>query len=405
MRFKRSRFISITVDDRRLVDLEQLLRGAVRISHRPQLRALALSAGAAASFPLAADDVRVLGGVPAGEWTPAEELTAALGVDRERLEDLADQGLLLSDAERPERAATRAREEALEHSQWHPAAALYHGELRSLKGAGDARPLDQLAADSEARYDAFVTRFGPPPPAFHERSDRQARLPLPKPAYGGALYDVLRRRQTTRAFDRRAPLPLATLNELLGAVFGCHGTTRLGGGVTVLKRTSPSGGSLHPIEAYPVALNVEGVPCGIYHYNAEHHALDRVRALPRDAAEAWVVSAAAGQDYLRDAHAAVLLTARVYRNFWKYRCNSRTYAVVLMDAGHLSQTFYLVAADLGLGAVTSAALDAEVVEEACGLDWASELPLALCACGIAAADGERLALTRAPFEPSRAARD
>src|SRR5205085_12685548 len=50
-------------------------------------------------------------------------------------------------------------------------------------------------------------------------------------------------------------------------VFGAHGRALAAGGrIVTLKRTSPSGGGLHPIEAYPLVVNVAG----------------RARALQRD---------------------------------------------------------------------------------------------------------------------------
>src|SRR3990172_9215618 len=63
----------------------------------------------------------------------------------------------------------------------------------------------------------------------------------------------------------------------------------------------------------------------------------------------------AGQDYARRAGALFIMATRFYRNFWKYRRHAKSYKVLLMDAAHLSQTFYLLCAELGLRALFTAA--------------------------------------------------
>ena len=75
-----------------------------------------------------------------------------------------------------------------------------------------------------------------------------------------------------------------------------------------------------------------------------------------------------GQDYFGAAHVSFVLAARFYRNHWKYRRHPRAYAGILMDAAHLSQTLYLVAAELGLGAYMTIAINGRDIEERLGLD-------------------------------------
>lgn len=127
--------------------------------------------------------------------------------------------------------------------------------------------------------------------------------------------------------------------------------------------------------------DVDGVEPGLYHYDVARHALEPVAALPAADVSELAVRLAAGQPYAGDAHALVVLTSRFGRNFWKYRQHDRAYAVLLMDAGHLSQTFYLVCADLGLGAFVTAAINGADAEEALGIDGFSEGAIALCGCG------------------------
>ena len=89
------------------------------------------------------------------------------------------------------------------------------------------------------------------PPAFASVAAPRAVRELPLVERTGELYDVLLRRRTTRSFDRDDSLALSELAVVLRYVFGYHGYAPLLGQVNTLKRTSPSAGGFHPIEAYP----------------------------------------------------------------------------------------------------------------------------------------------------------
>jgi SagB-type dehydrogenase family enzyme len=75
------------------------------------------------------------------------------------------------------------------------------------------------------------------------------------------------------------------------------------------------------------------------------------------------------------------MTSRFYRSFWKYRKHQKAYGVLHMDAAHLSQTFYLVCAELGLGAFITAAINSVNIEQRLGLDGFIEGVIAICGCG------------------------
>jgi SagB-type dehydrogenase family enzyme len=76
-----------------------------------------------------------------------------------------------------------------------------------------------------------------------------------------------------------------------------------------------------------------------------------------------------------------VLTARFYRNHWKYRRHQKAYAGILMDAAHLSQTLYLVAEELQLGAFITLAINARDIERRLDLDGVSEGVIAITGCG------------------------
>ena len=165
----------------------------------------------------------------------------------------------------------------------------------------------------------------------------------------------------------------------------------------VLKKTSPSGGALHPTEAYLIVQRVEGIAPGLYHYRSVDHAL---QPLPwtagEDALGQLATLAVAGQHWFADAHVLVALAPRFARNFWKYRNHAKAYRVCVLDAGHLSQTLFLAATEQGLGAFVTAAINEVDIEEAFGLTGYVDGPLAVCGFGIRADT-----MTTSEFDPNR----
>jgi putative peptide maturation dehydrogenase len=197
----------------------------------------------------------------------------------------------------------------------------------------------------------------------------------------GALYETLALRKTSRTFDRSRPVTEEQLAVLLRETFGAQGYAEIVDGVYGLRKTSPSGGGLHPVEAYPLVVDVPGVEAGLYHYAVGRHALELVEPLAEAEARDLAVSLVCGQEWFRDASVHVLLSARFERSFWKYRRHEKAYAVVLMDAAHLSQTFALVGAELGLGTFVTAAVNGGDADARLGLDGLAEGTLAVVGCG------------------------
>ena len=179
----------------------------------------------------------------------------------------------------------------------------------------------------------------------------------------------------------------ARWKKVMQVAFGACGIEELAPGMTAVKRTSPSGGALHPIEAFPLVIDVEGLAPGFYHYRGDDHRLELVARVPAEEARPLAARLVAGQDYFADAAALVFHVARLDRQFWKYRQHPKAMRVLLLDSGHLSQTFYLAATDLGLGAFYTAAInDADIAGILC-LD--SSARMVIGANGIGVADPTR----------------
>jgi len=399
VRVRRSRYLCFFCDDFPFLDIGLLLRGTVEPVTVRQVYALSILRGEA--IPLSADEFELAVSTSSDDWVEA--------VDEEATRELARKGVLLSDENDPELDALRARHESLESIGWNLEAALYYFlskwrgiDLRRLAGQDEAS--DLLPPTDEAVRE-FVDRFGPPPAAFSSVVTPLAVHELPLVERKGELYDVLLHRRTTRSFDRGAPLAQRELAVVLRYVFGYHGYVPLLGQVTTLKRTSPSAGGFHPIEAYPLIMAVDELDPGLYHYNAAEHALELLAPLGVDEARAAATAFVCGQTYFGDAHVLLVLAARFDRAFWKYRNHRKALTALVMDAAHLSQTLYLVATELGLGAFVTAAVNNADIEERLGIDGYREGVLAVCGFGKPAAEPSPFDPEFLPFVPRETGRD
>ena len=287
-------------------------------------------------------------------------MTAWLADAPARLADLARRGILLSDPASEKWSDLVEGEQTLERMQWYDVAAVYHAHTR-WQGVPRNLPVPRIDDDERLTpFERIRRDHGDPPPHFVRRADALERTPLDVPVLDGPFFEVLLARRTTRAFRSQQPLPLPLLEVLLYAVFGTHGIKHEEG-ITGIKRTSPSGGALHPIEAYLLVANVEGLSAGLYHYETGSHALALLERMDETSARALACEFTAGQGYFAEAHVLVIHVARFHRNFWKYAQHRKAYKSVLMDSAHLSQTFYLAAAHLDLGAFYTAAInDADI---------------------------------------------
>ena len=188
---------------------------------------------------------------------------------------------------------------------------------------------------------------------------------------------VLMARRTHRKFSREK-LTLAKVSQLLSLVWGVTGSLHSPLFGKLLLKTSPSAGARHPGEVYLMALRVKGLTAGLYHYHPGFHHLERInpRATPR---KAWLYCAR--QSYVKKAAALFFMTAVFQRTMWKYHW-ARAYRVVLLDAGHLCQTFCLVATWLELAPFCTAAFKDTLIEKELGIDGISESVLYVAGVGL-----------------------
>lgn len=250
---------------------------------------------------------------------------------------------------------------------WEPLGSFHHA-TRDLRYA----PWDRLTA-------LMRQRARRPQPAKTKSYPAASKIALPPPLAPPADFaSVLQARRTCRQFQP-VPVSLAQVATLLGWTWGVQGWLRSRLFGWLFHKTSPSAGARHPGEVYLVALRVAGLAAGLYHYDPLRHRLAQLR---RGRFHRQVVAWCAGQRFLAEAAAVFVLTAVFPRVAYKYR-HPRAYRVVLLDCGHLAQTFCLVASWLGLGAFTTAALADTAIERALGVDGIDESALYVLAAGVA----------------------
>jgi len=201
----------------------------------------------------------------------------------------------------------------------------------------------------------------------------------PGPEKARALEQILAARRTVREFTR-APVHLEDLAAIVRGTWGRSGWFDGGEFGRLPMKTSPSAGCLHPIECYVLAWNVSGLAAGLYHYDV---ASDELRRLRSGDLRAAAVQAASGQRWVGRAGFLCVMTAVFERTLWKYQIES-AYRVLWIEAGHLAQTFCLMATSRGLGPFTTAAIQDTFVENLIGLDGVKEFPVYLCGAGVPA---------------------
>ena len=315
--------------------------------------------------------LKCLGSLSAEEWVSPETLATWPGGVLGRL---LEQGLVI--AEDDGTAEHTARDGQVRDGHWWGPAAVFHR-------AGRWKGEDAAAATEAAGLSTAVglrTRLGVPPPATVEHCKAADRIPLERVESDAGFDELLQRRATCRNFDVQRPLPQSLLARMMERVFAAHGQWRMDDETVFLKKGSPSGGGLHPTEAYLIVQRVEGLQPGLYHYHPLDHALEPMPA-PDESMHELALKAVAGQHWFADAPVLVVMAARFVRCFWKYRRHPKAYRAIVMDAGHLSQTLYLGATDLGLGAFVTCAINEEGIEQAFGLDGLEEGVMAVCGFG------------------------
>jgi SagB-type dehydrogenase family enzyme len=258
-----------------------------------------------------------------------------------------------SQAEDPREHAMRAL------ALWNPEVGFFHTATKRVR----------FLSPREARRMAKDQLLETPMPSPVKGYGNVETILLPRPGAAGEAGRVARARRTWRRFGS-SPVALDELATLLGVSLGVHKWVRVGRREIPLK-TSPSGGARHPIEAYVFARRVAGLSSGVYHYHAGRHALERLRAIPSGVR---LHSYMPASGHFIKAPVLVFFTAILGRQLWRYPY-SRAYRAALIEAGHVCQTFCLLATALNLAPFSLMGLADPVIEHDLGLDGITETVL------------------------------
>jgi SagB-type dehydrogenase family enzyme len=144
-------------------------------------------------------------------------------------------------------------------------------------------------------------------------------------------------------------------------------------------KTSPSGGSRHPTEIYPVVIDVDGVEPGLYHYDVAN---DGIRMLRSGDFDEFLKSEVF---LLRDrlqfrVRVGFIMTTVVERSMFRYR-ESRSYRVLNFDLGHLLQTAASLCSAASRPSLRGYTLHDSKVERFLGVDTLGEPAVSWIAIG------------------------
>ena len=159
--------------------------------------------------------------------------------------------------------------------------------------------------------------------------------------------DILKKRLTSRHFSGEAisekelsTILYYTFGEIHDKWEGVEDTVELIG----VRKSSPSAGGIHSVQAYVTVFNVEGIESGLYLYDSKAHSLGLIHTKVEFET---LITLIADQFYMEGLAFGVFLVSDLERVWAKY-LHSRAYREIFLDAGHLSQTFQLTATALSL---------------------------------------------------------
>jgi SagB-type dehydrogenase family enzyme len=195
------------------------------------------------------------------------------------------------------------------------------------------------------------------------------------------FHSLTRARRSRRDYAGK-PITSEEFASLLHTACGITGTMPWEGRELKL-RAYPSSGALYAVEIYPVALNVEGLEPGVYHYRAGGNVLDVVGLeLSRDRFISAMLPVE--RQMVAGAAAMICLAGRFKRHERKY--GQGGYRMMVAEAGHISQNLVLAAVALGMSARPFGGVFDGLLNEHLGLDEDEEQFLLSVLVGHAGSD-------------------
>ena len=143
-------------------------------------------------------------------------------------------------------------------------------------------------------------------------------------------------------------------------------------------RPYPSAGASYALELYLAVDQCDGLARGFYHYEAGTHALVKIDVHTNEL-DAQFGGAEFAMGAPDKPQILITIAARFGRTSWKY--SSIAYALILKDAGVLTQTLYLMATDMGLGGCAIGSVNIDLFAKMTGIEFHVEGPVGQFALG------------------------
>jgi SagB-type dehydrogenase family enzyme len=191
---------------------------------------------------------------------------------------------------------------------------------------------------------------------------------LPQPEFDSktSIEKALYNRRSIRHYLDKT-ISLAEISQIL---WSAQGVTTGDG-----KRTAPSAGATYPLVIYLNVSKVESLSQGIYRYDSDRHALQKL--FQQDQKSAFA-SAALDQTFIEQAAAIIIITAIFERTTSCY--GGRGVQYIHQEAGAVAQNIHLQAVSLNIGTVMVGAFKDDQIKKIMNLS-ANELPLLLMPLG------------------------
>ncbi len=220
------------------------------------------------------------------------------------------------------------------------------------------------------------------PPAEKVFTTGTTAIKLPKPCKdvlkSANIFDVIQNRRSFRRYSDKK-LSMEELSYLLWASYGRSNFDD----EKDPKRTVPSGGACYTIETYIIAMNVENLEAGIYHYSPSEHSILFIKSIEsmHETIESFMLDSK--QPFLpgfAEKSGVLFIWSTVpYRG--EYKFNVLAHKKVLIDAGHVCQNLYLASQSIDAGACAIGIYDQDKIDRLLDLDGKDEFVIYLAAVG------------------------
>lgn len=263
---------------------------------------------------------------------------------------------------------------------WDELSKIYHIGTQNIPCEHTPQDIHEWSRDYLAHCNEVLATPAPASDRQTLETGQRINLPAPCALNDDSLGKVLLQRKTCRSFTGAA-ITLNDVGTLLYLTLGyLHERENdrddsIAPGLSA-RRSSPSAGGLNACEGFLLVQNINGLEPGIYAYHPADHTLSRVNPLPQPA----IGQLLGGQHFINNLPLGLFITARFDRLWWKYE-HSRAYRMAFVEAGHLSQTFQLVATALGLNTWLTGAFADQQVEALLNIEGDAEQPLLFVGCG------------------------